>query len=119
VRCSILEQESDLDIEIHIKYPLRQKILSPGHIFKDDDPYKVSVKFNDLWDHLVSETQEGTKSRLIFASFASSLLRILQQILRWNSPMEFQDYTSGSLPRYAIMVAVNIACSSPSVGLRM
>ena len=108
MRCSILEQKSDLDIEIHIKYPLLQKILSPGHIFKDDDPYKVSVKFNDLWDHLVSEIQEGTKCRLIFASFTSSLLRILQQILRWNSPMEFQDYNSGSSLKCAIIIVVNM-----------
>jgi len=39
--------------------------------------------------------------------------------IRGDSPMEFQDYTSGSLPRYAIMVAVNIASSCPNVGLRM
>jgi len=106
--CSILKQESDLDIEIHRKYPLRQKILSLGRISKDDPLCKISVKFDDLWDHLVSETQEGTNCRLIFASFASNLLRILQQISRWNPPMEFQDYNFGSLPRYAIMVAVNI-----------
>ena len=65
VRCSLLQQENDLDIEIHRRYPLRQKILSSGRIFKDDPPCKVNVKFDDLWDHLVSETQEGTKCRLI------------------------------------------------------
>jgi len=80
--CSILKQESDLDIEIHRKHPVRQKILSLGCISKNDPLCKISVKFDDLWDHLVSETQEGTNCRLIFASFASNLLRILQQILR-------------------------------------
>ena len=121
MQCSILEQEIGLDIEIHRKYPLRQKIFRPGHIFKDDPPCKVSVKFNDLWDHLISEIQEGTKCRLIFDSISPSLLRILQQILRWNFPMEFQDYNSGLLLRYAITNLVNmwIACSSPNVGLQI
>jgi len=108
VRCSLLQQKNDLDIEIHRKYPLQQKILSPGRIFKDDPPCKVSVKFDDLWDHLVSETQEGTTCRLIFDSIAPFFLRILQQISRLKSPMGFQDYTSGLSPRYAIMVAINI-----------
>ena len=43
---------------------------------------KVSIKYEDLWDHLVSETQEGIKCRLLFVSIASSLLRILEQIIR-------------------------------------
>ena len=89
--CSILEQESDLDIEIHRKHPLRRKISSLGDFSKDDPVCKVSIKFEELWDHLASETQEGTKCRLIFSSFVSSLLRILEQISRLNSPMEFQD----------------------------
>jgi len=74
--CSILKQESNLDIEIHRKHPLRWKISSPGLIKKDDSPCKVSIKYDDLWDHLVSEAEEGTKCRLIFASFASSPLRV-------------------------------------------
>jgi len=108
VQCSILEQESDLDIEVHRRHPRRQKILSLGWIFKDDPPCKGRVKFNDLWDHLVSETQKGTKCELISVSTVPNLLRILQQILRLNFPMEFQDYNSGSLPRYAIIVVVNM-----------
>ena len=107
IQYSILKQESDLDIEIRRKHPLRWKILSLGRISKDDLLCKVSVKFDDPWDHLVSETQKETKCKLIFASFASSLLRMLRQILRWDSPMEFQDYNSGSLLRYVIII-VNI-----------
>jgi len=76
---------------MHGKYPLPQKIFSLGHFSKDDPVCKVSIKYEDLWDHLVSETQEGTKCRLIFASIASSLLRILEQITKWNFPMLFQD----------------------------
>jgi len=100
---SILKQESDLDIEIHRKHPLRQKIFSFGRI-SDDPLCRVSIKFNDLWDHLVSQTQEGTKCRLIFVSIALSLLRVIQQISKWNSPMEFQDCNFGLSPRYAIFL---------------
>jgi len=100
---SILKQESDLDIEIHRKHPLRQKIFSFGRI-SDDPLCRVSIKFNDLWDHLVSQTQEGTKCRLIFVSIALSLLRVIQQISKWNSPMEFQDCNSGLSLRYAIFL---------------
>jgi len=108
MQCSILKHESDLDIEIHKKHPLRQKIFSFGRISEDGPLCQVSIKFNDLWDHLVSETDEGIKCRLIFVSFASNILRILQQVLGLNSPMKFQDYNSGLSLRYAIMVAVNI-----------
>ena len=103
VRCSILKQGSDLDIEMHREHSLQHKIFSFGHI-SDDPLCRVSIKFNDLWDHLVSETQKGTKCRLIFVSIALSLLRILQQISKWNSPVEFQDWNSGLSPRYAIFL---------------
>jgi len=73
---SILQQESDLNIEIYRKHPLRQKIFSFGCI-SDDPLCQVSIKFNNLWDHLVSQTQEGTKCRLIFVSIALSLLGII------------------------------------------
>jgi len=64
VQCSILKQESDLDIEIHRKHPLRRKISSLGDFSKDDPLCKVNVKFAELWDYLVSETQEEIKCRL-------------------------------------------------------
>jgi len=108
MRCSILKHESDMDIEIHRKHPLRRKIFNFGRISEDDPLCQVSIKFNDLWDHLVSETQEGTECGLIFFSFASSLLRMLQQILSLNFLMEFQDYNSGSSPKYVIIIVVNM-----------
>jgi len=88
---------------MHRKHPLRQKIFSFGHI-SDDPPCRVSIKFNDLWNHLVSQTQEGTKCTLIFVSIALGLLRINQQISKWNSLMEFQDCNSGLSPRYVIFL---------------
>ena len=100
---SILNQKSDLDIKIHRKYSLQQKIFSFRYIL-DNSLCWVSIKFNNLWDHLVSETQEGTKYRLIFVSITFSLLRVFQQISKWNSPMEFQDCNSGSSLRYAIFL---------------
>ena len=45
---------------------------------------------------------------LSFPRLLQTCSEYFQQILRWNSSMELQDYDSGSLPRYAIMVAVNM-----------
>ena len=64
--CSILEGGSDLNIEIH-KYFRREKYgMRRGN--KDNSPCRTSIKFDDLWKHLVSEEQEGTKCELIFCS---------------------------------------------------
>ena len=58
--CSILKEGSDLHIEIH-EYFRREKYLGIRHDNKDNVPCKTSIKFDDLWKHLVSEEQEGTK----------------------------------------------------------
>ena len=50
------------------KYSLRQKIVSLWNINKDDSPCKAIIKFDDLWNHLVSEAQKETKCELIFSS---------------------------------------------------
>jgi len=65
--CSILKEGSDLNIEIH-EYFRREKYLGIRHDNKDNVPCKTSIKFDDLWKHLVSEEQEGTKCELIFCS---------------------------------------------------
>ena len=65
--CSILKEGSDLNIEMH-KYYRREKYLSFIYGNKDNSPCRTSIKFDDLWKHLVSEEQEGTKCELIFCS---------------------------------------------------
>ena len=65
--CSILNEGSDLNIEIH-KYYRREKYLRIIYGNKDNSPCRTSIKFDYLWKHLVSEEQEGTKCELIFCS---------------------------------------------------
>ena len=65
--CSILNKGSDLNIEIH-KYSQSGKYFGIRHSNKDHSPCRTSIKFDDLWKHLVSEKQEGTKCELIFCS---------------------------------------------------
>ena len=65
--CSILNEGSDLNIEIH-EYSRREKYFGIRHGNKDNSPCRTSIKFDDLWKHLVSEEQEGTKCELIFCS---------------------------------------------------
>ena len=65
--CSILKEGSDLKIEIH-EYYRREKYLGIRHGNKDNSPCRTSIKFDDLWKHLVSEAQKGTKCELIFCS---------------------------------------------------
>jgi len=83
IRCSILEEGSDLNIEIY-KESRRKEIITLGRTLEGDLVCRVSIKFDDLWGHLVSESQEETKCELIFVSIASNGLRIPQQTSRQN-----------------------------------
>jgi len=65
--CSILNEGSDLNIEIH-EYYRREKYFGIRHAKKDNSLCKTSIKFDDLWKHLASEEQEGTKCELAFSS---------------------------------------------------
>ena len=83
-RCSILKEGSDLDIKIH-KESRRQKIITLGLISEGDLLCEVNIKFDDLWKHLVLESQQETKCELILASITSDILREPQQTSRWIS----------------------------------
>jgi len=78
-------------------------MLSLGHTSKGNSPCKASVKFDDLWKHLVDEAQKETKCELIFSSITPDLLRVLQPASRWNLIIRSKDYVSGSSPRYTIL----------------
>jgi len=68
MRCSIFEEGNDLNIEIYEKHSLRQ----------DELLCKASIRFDNLWKHLVSESQKEAKCELVFASIASNILRVPQ-----------------------------------------
>ena len=72
MQCSIFEEGNDLNIEIYEKHSLWQdKLLC-----------KVSIWFDDLWKHLVSESQKEAKCELVFTLIALNILRVPQQTLR-------------------------------------
>ena len=100
--CSILEEGSVLNIKIYKKNSLRQKILPFGRASEDEPLCNVAIEFDDLWKHLVSESQKITKCKSIFTLIASDILRTPQQTSRWISWMRFQDCSSGSSLRYAL-----------------
>ena len=86
---------------------INQEILIP-HLWctpKDDYPCQTSIKFDDLWKHLVSEAQKETKCKLIFSSITLHLIRVLQPTSTWNFIIRSKDCVSVSLPRYAILTA--------------
>jgi len=83
MQCSIFKEGSDLNIEIY-KGSRRKKIITLGRTLEGDLVCQVNIKFDDLWRHLVSESQKETKCKLIFVSIASNGLRIPQQISRQN-----------------------------------
>ena len=91
------QEGRNLNIEIH-EYFRRLNIFSSKHI---DSPCKASIKFDDLWEHLVSEAQRETNCTLIFASINSHWLRIPQRTSRSSSLIPFQDSSSGLSLRYA------------------
>jgi len=98
--CRRFQEGSNLNIEIHECFR-RPKIFRSKNISQDNLLCKVSVKFNDLWEHLVSEAQQETSCELIFASFISHLLRVPQRTSRRSSLILFQGYNFGLSPRYA------------------
>jgi len=55
--CRILQEEGSLNIEIN-KHFKQLRFLRSRHISQNGLPYQVDIKFNDLWDHLASETQQ-------------------------------------------------------------
>jgi len=99
--CSIFEQGADLTIKLY-KESRRRKLLTLGRASEGDLLCQVSVKFDDLWKHLVSESQKTTKCELIFVSIASDILTAPQRSSRWISMMQFQGCISGSSLRYAL-----------------
>ena len=88
--CIILNEGSDLNIEIHTYYR-REKYFGIRHGNKSHFPPKASVKFDYLWKHLVSEEQEGTKCELVFCSIT---LDFPQRALA-NFEVEFDNPIQG------------------------
>ena len=72
--CRIFEEGSSLNIEIH-KHFRRPRVLRSKRALQDDLLCKASIKFDDIWDHLVSEAQLETSCELMFASIIFYLLR--------------------------------------------
>jgi len=78
IRCSIVKEGSDLDIEIY-KESRRRKIITLGRAPQGNLLCKASIKFDDLWEHLVLELQKEIKCELILVSIAYGRLKIPQQ----------------------------------------
>jgi len=83
VWCSILKEGSDLNIEIY-KESQQWKIITFRRAPVSDLLCGISIKFDDLWKHLVSESQMETKCELILASISSNVLRMPQPTSQWN-----------------------------------
>jgi len=66
IQCSIFEHESDLTIKIY-KKSQRRRIVTFGRAPEGDILCQVSIKFDDLWKYLVSESQKTRKCELILA----------------------------------------------------
>jgi len=82
MRCSIFEEGNDLNIEIYKKHSLRQEIKTLGRASQDEFLCKASIRFDDLWKHLVSSSQKEAKCELVFTLIALNILRVPQQTLR-------------------------------------
>jgi len=80
--CSVFEEGNDLNIEIYKKHSLRLEIRTLGRASEDELLCKASIGFDDLWRHLVSESQKEAKCELAFASIASNILRVPQRTSR-------------------------------------
>jgi len=83
MQCSIFKQGNDLDIEI-CKESRHRKIITLGHAPEGNLMCKASIKFDDLWEHLVLELQKETKCELILDTIAYDRLKISQQTSEWN-----------------------------------
>ena len=62
----ILHEGSNLNIEI-LEYFQWPKFFRPKNISRNDLLCKANVRFDDLWEHLVSQAQQETNCELIFA----------------------------------------------------
>ena len=60
--------------------PNNQEILIPCFWYTLKDGYlcQASIRFDNLWKHLISEAQKETKYKLIFSLITLHLLRVLQ-----------------------------------------
>ena len=61
MRCSIFKEGSDLNIEIYKKHSQRLEIITFGHASEDELLCKANIRFDDLWKHLVSDSQKEVK----------------------------------------------------------
>jgi len=80
-RCSIFEEGNDLNIEVYKKHSLRLEIRTFGHASQDELLCKASIRFDDLWKHLVSESQKEAKCELVFTLITLNILGVPQQTL--------------------------------------
>ena len=98
MRRSIFKGGSDLNIEIHQKRSRRQK----AHPFRRPSQhlFTTTIKFDDLWKHLVLESQKASKCGFIFSSIASDMLKIPKQTSRWNLVIQCRDFSSGLMLKY-------------------
>ena len=61
MQCSIFEEGSDLNIEIYKKHSRWLEIITFGHASEDELLCKASIRFDNLWKHLVSDSQKEVK----------------------------------------------------------
>jgi len=82
MQCSIFEEGSDLNIEIYKKHSRWLEIITFGHASEDELLCKASIRFDNLWKHLVSDSQKEVKCEWVFALITFSTLRVPQQTSR-------------------------------------
>ena len=92
--CSILNEGSDLNIEIH-EYYRREKYFGIRHDNKDNVPCRTSIKFDGLWKHLVSKEQEGTKCETKCELIFSLITLDFSQGTSANFEVEFNNPIQG------------------------
>jgi len=83
MRCSIFKEGSDLNIEIY-KESQQRKIITLRCASEGDLLCQINIKVDDLWRHLVAESQKEKKYELVFVSIDFDGLRIPQQTSRQN-----------------------------------
>jgi len=76
MRRSIVKEGSDLNIEIYKKRSRWRKTIPLECTSEDNVLCKATIKFDDLWKHLVLESQKESRCELIFVSIASNILKI-------------------------------------------
>jgi len=76
MRRSIVKEGSDSNIEIHKKRSRWQKANPFERTSQDNVLCKATIKFDNLWKHLVLKSQKESKCKLILVSIASDMLKI-------------------------------------------